>query len=75
MSSDLKEFEKRLQELEKKVNNGSSEKEKKEKKPRKPSEYNKFVQDYISSERKKSSTKSHRELFAEAAKAWTSKKT
>jgi hypothetical protein len=71
MSSDLKDLEKRLAELEKKVNTPS---EKKEKKTRKPSEYNKFVQDYISSERKKNSTKSHRELFAEAAKAWTSKK-
>jgi len=44
------------------------------KKERKPSEYNKFVQDYITKEKKKSTDKNHRELFKEAAKAWSSEK-
>jgi len=74
MSTDLKDLEKRLTEIEKQMKEGSKKEPKEPKKPRKPSEYNKFVQDYISSEKKKESKKTHRELFAEAAKAWSAKK-
>jgi hypothetical protein len=44
------------------------------KKPRQKSKYNEFVQDYIANEKRKETTKSHKELFGDAAKAWTSLK-
>jgi hypothetical protein len=47
-------------------------KHQKEKKPRKPSEYNIFVKDYIS--KHKDPKKDHKELFADAVKAWNTKK-
>ena len=61
---------KRVSDLESKMGSSS----KKEKVPRKKSEYNIFVQDFISKEKKKGTTKSHKELFGEAAKAWTNSK-
>ena len=67
----LKNLEKRLATLEEKMNSKSV----KEKKPRKPSAYNKFVEEYINKEKKKKdNTRSHTELFSEAAKAWTAQK-
>jgi hypothetical protein len=63
MDSDLKALEKRITALE---NN----KVVKERAPRKESEYNKFMKNYIADEKKKGSTKSHKDLFAEGAKAW-----
>ena len=63
MDSDLKDLEKRITALE---NN----KVVKERPPRKESEYNKFMKNYIADEKKKGSTKSHKDLFAEGAKAW-----
>lgn len=67
-SSDIiKKFEQRISDLESKAG-----KEKKPKKPRKPSEYNVFLKDYFA--KNKDSSKKHKELFGEAAKAWTLKK-
>jgi hypothetical protein len=72
--SDIKELEKRLSDLEAKVAAGGS-KPKKERKPRAPSAYNEFMKEYFAKEKKKNPEKTHKELFAEAAKAWTDKKT
>jgi len=69
----MENLEKRISELEKQIKGGSSV-GKKEKVPRKPSEYNKFVKNFIDTEKKKNKDKSHKELFAEAAKAWSSEK-
>ena len=67
---DFKNLEKRLADLEAKMKNTKS-----VKKPRKKSEYNIYVQDYISKEKKKKDNKlSHTELFSEAAKSWTANK-
>ena len=63
--SDYEKFNKRLKELEDKINI----KPVKEKKPRKPSEYNIFMKNYFA-KNSKDSKKTHRELFTEAAKAW-----
>jgi hypothetical protein len=41
-------------------------------KPRKPSEYNIFMGEYMA--KNKSDKKSHKDLFAEAVKAWNTKK-
>jgi len=46
----------------------------KDKKPREKSEYNIFVQEYIAEQKKKNTTKPHKELFSEAAKEWSAKK-
>ena len=69
-------IEERLDLLEKKVsefNNGVSKKT--EKKPRAASKYNTFVQEYIEKEKKAGTTKNHKDLFKEAAKAWSANKT
>jgi hypothetical protein len=71
MSTSLTDLEKRLTLLEQQF---GKVKPVKPKVPRKPSEYNTFVQTYISSEKKKGTEKSHQELFKEAAKAWSSEK-
>jgi len=68
MESDIKALEKRIEALENKKT------EKKEKVPRKESEYNKFMKNYILEEKKKGSTKSHKDLFGEGAKAWGAQK-
>jgi len=65
--SDYEKFNKRLTELEDKIN--ILDKPVKEKKPRKPSEYNIFMKNYFA-KNSKDSKKTHRELFTEAAKAW-----
>jgi hypothetical protein len=62
---------KRVSDLESKM--GSTQ-QKKEKVPREKSKYNIFVQDFIAKEKKKGTDKPHKELFSEAAKAWTSSK-
>jgi hypothetical protein len=67
--SELKKLEARIKALETK--NSTPEVVKKS---RKKSDYNVFVQDYIAGEKKKGTTKSHRELFGDAAKAWTANK-
>ena len=67
----MEALEKRMDALETKF--GKAKTPVKPVKPRKPSEYNTFVKKYISDN--KSPTKSHKELFAEAAKAWSSAKT
>ena len=69
--TDLKSLEKRLATLESKFGSKTSDKPKK---IRKKSEYNIFVQKYISGEKKKNSSLSHKELFSAAAKEWTSLK-
>ena len=67
--SDYEKFNKRLTELEDKINSVKVDKPVKEKKPRKPSEYNIFMKNYFA-KNSKDSKKTHRELFTEAAKAW-----
>jgi hypothetical protein len=68
MSDELKALEKRITDLEKK----SSTPQKAPRAPRKPSEYNTFMGEYMS--KNKSDKKSHKDLFAEAVKAWNLKK-
>ena len=70
-SSELENLEKRVAELESKFGKG---KPPNDKKPREPSEYNKFMSTFIETEKKKDSSKTHKELFSEAAKAWTLQK-
>lgn len=67
--SDYEKFNKRLTDLEDKFKGVKTESVKK---PRKPSEYNIFMKDYFA-KNSKDSKKTHRELFTEAAKAWSSK--
>ena len=75
MESNLKSFEKRLKVLEDKLSsNGALDVPKKEKVPRKSSDYNNFMKEYISEQKSKGTTKSHKDLFADGAKAWSSKK-
>jgi hypothetical protein len=63
----IKKLDQRITDLESKMG-----KPQKERKPRKPSEYNIFVKDYIS--KNKDPKKDHKELFADAVKAWNTKK-
>lgn len=63
----IKKLDQRISELETKMG-----KPQKEKKPRKPSEYNLFVKEYIS--KNKNPKKDHKEIFADAVKAWNTKK-
>jgi hypothetical protein len=65
--SDFSKLDKRIKALEEKLIN-------KEKKPKKSSDYNNFMKEYISEQKSKGSTKSHKELFADGAKAWGIKK-
>jgi hypothetical protein len=64
----LKKLEQRITDLETKV----GEKKKAVRPPREPSEYNKFMGEYMA--KNKSDKKSHKDLFAEAVKAWNVKK-
>ncbi len=68
MTEDYRTLEKRIADLETKMN----EKPKKPRPPRKPSEYNTFLADYLV--KNKSDKKTHKELFGEAVKAWNDKK-
>jgi hypothetical protein len=67
-------IEERLDILEKKVSEFNGTSKKTEKKPRAASKYNTFVQEYIEKEKKGGSTKNHKDLFKEAAKAWSATK-
>ena len=70
---EYKELKQKFTDLEKRVTEMGKIKPAKDKKTRKPSEYNKFMASYFS--KHKDPKKSHKDLFAEAAKAWnTSKK-
>ena len=69
--SDYEKFNKRLTELEAKLNI-LDKPSVKEKKTRKPSEYNIFMKNYFA-KNNKDPKKTHRELFTEAAKAWSAK--
>jgi len=64
-------LEKRIKVLEERLGTTS---EKSEKKPRKSSAYNDFMKEYISEQKTKGSTKSHKELFADGAKAWNTRR-
>jgi len=68
--SDYKALEKRISELESKAD--SSKTTKAPRASRKPSDYNIFMGKYMSDN--KSDKKPHKELFAEAVKAWNLKK-
>jgi len=66
--ADFQKLDKRLKAVEEKLsNNGNNVKEKI---PRKSSEYNLFMGKYISDQKASGSTKSHKDLFADGAKAW-----
>ena len=67
----IKKLEKRITDLENKSDK-SDKSDKKPKIPRKPSEYNTFMGEYMS--KNKSDKKPHKELFADAVKAWNLKK-
>ena len=69
-TSRIEKLEKELQEL--KVQMGSK-KENKEKKPRELTEYNKFVKEYLASEKQKPGY-DHKKAFKSASEAWKSKK-
>ena len=72
--ADFQKLVKRLKAVEDKLGNGTgstgSTGSKEPKAPRKSSEYNIFMGKYISDQKKSGSTKSHRDLFADGAKAW-----
>ena len=68
---EYQKLEKRIKVLEERLGNTS---EKSEKKPRKNSAYNDFMKEYISEQKTKGSTKSHKELFADGAKAWNARR-
>ena len=87
MSEDTKsDINKRLEALENEVRtlrqsnvtgqtNEKAKKEKKEKKPRAPTEYNKFVSEYINSQKEKLGEEfKHKVAFSEAAKLWSEQK-
>ena len=67
---DYQKLDKRLKVLEKKSGNDTDI----DKKPRKSSDYNVFMKDYIAEQKTKGTTKSHRDLFTDGAKAWSTKK-
>jgi hypothetical protein len=64
----IKKLEQRLSELETRLAQPS----KPPRPPRAPSAYNTFMGEYI--QKNKSAKKTHKELFAEAVKAWNAKK-
>jgi len=64
----IKNLEKRVADLESKL----TETKKPPRAPREPSEYNKFVAEYIT--KNKDPKKQHKDLFAEAVKAWNTRK-
>ena len=66
----MKKLEQRVSELEQKLT--LSKADKKPKTPRKPSEYNKFMADYMTKNKKEN--KPHTVLFGEAVKSWNEKK-
>jgi hypothetical protein len=66
--SDYQKLEKRIKAVENQLSNSGEVKKPKE--PRKSSEYNLFMGKYISEQKKNGSTKSHKDLFADGAKAW-----
>jgi hypothetical protein len=65
----IKKLEQRLSDLESRFDKQPP---KAPKPPRAPSEYNKFMADYVA--KNKDPKKPHKELFAEAVKAWNLKK-
>ena len=65
-----KTIEERLSFLEEKI----IEKTQESKKPRKATPYNEFMKEYIANKKSKGTTKSHKELFTEGAKQWSTKK-
>ena len=71
MSPTIEELSSRIEKLESEF---GKDKQKKDRKPREKSAYNIFVQEYIAEQKKKNTTKTHKELFADAAKEWSSKK-
>jgi len=71
---DIEKLNSKVTELEKRINEMGKVKSVKERKPREKSEYNIFVQKFIETEKKKDNSKTHKELFSEAAKAWSAKK-
>ena len=70
---EYQKLDKRLKVLEKKAGNGNTEVSL-DKKPRKSSDYNVFMKDYIAEQKTKGTAKSHRDLFTDGAKAWSTKK-
>jgi hypothetical protein len=64
--SDIKKLEQRITTLEAKLLDQKPQKTPRA--PRAPSEYNKFMGDYMS--KNKDPKKTHKDLFAEAVKAW-----
>ena len=73
--ADYDKLNKRLTELEDKMKkscNLEDKKSSKSKVTRKPSEYNIFMKDYFVNN--KNPKKTHRDMFTEAAKAWSAKK-
>ena len=69
-TSRIEKLEKELQELKSQI---GSKKEKKEKNPRELTEYNKFVKEYLASEKQKPGY-DHKKAFKSAPEAWKSKK-
>jgi hypothetical protein len=67
----IKKLDQRISDLETKINT-KEKPAKPPRAPREPSEYNKFMGEYIA--KNKSDKKSHKELFADAVKAWNLKK-
>ena len=68
--AEFQKLDKRLKAVEEKLINNTGSGLKKEKIPRKSSEYNLFMGKYISDQKASGSTKSHKDLFSDGAKAW-----
>ena len=73
MALDLESLDRRLTALEN-TKPKADKADKAERAPRKQSEYNIFMKNYIGEQKTKGTTKSHKDLFAEGAKAWSAKK-
>ena len=71
---EYQKLDKRLKVLENKANGNGNTEVLPDKKPRKSSDYNVFMKDYIAEQKTKGTAKSHKDLFADGARAWTTKK-
>ena len=72
VKTDIEKLTERLEKLENNFGKKTKEESKESKTPRKPSEYNLFMKKYFAKNKKEGV--SHKELFAEAAKAWSNEK-
>jgi hypothetical protein len=73
VETDIEKLNKKITDLECRVNEMGKSKPVKEKKPRKPSEYNIFMGKFMADDKKKNPDKLHTQRFTDATKAWAEK--